>query len=87
MFLSSRNSGLGLGSWLVETTGPKHRVEHVTTSACERDQGLVMAFTLSDLAVVICAGLWVLERSKSGKKQGPFQHLGSSPFVWCMKSL
>ena len=53
--LSSRESGVDLSFGLVEAAGSEHGVEHVATSACERDDGLVVAFALSNFPVVIGA--------------------------------
>lgn len=55
LLLSSRESGLMMSFVLVEAASAEHGVEHVATSSCERDDGLVMAFALADFPVVIGA--------------------------------
>lgn len=55
ILLSSRESGLMMSFGLVDAPSAEHGVEHVATSPCERDDGLVMAFALGDFPVVIGA--------------------------------
>jgi hypothetical protein len=51
MFLSSGE----LVVWLVQGAVAEHGVEHVATASGEGDEGLVMAFALSDFPVVVGA--------------------------------
>ena len=63
------------GFVFVEGAVAEHGVEHVAASACECDEGLVVALPLSDFAVVVGARDGVAESRGSGKEQRAFEDL------------
>ncbi len=50
---------------LVKRPVSEHREENVTASPGERDEGLVVSFSLRDFPVIVGARDWVAERGKS----------------------
>jgi hypothetical protein len=60
---------------LVEGAVAEHGVEDVAAPSGEGDEGLVVAFALGDLAVVVGAGERVAERGEGVEEQGSFEDL------------
>jgi hypothetical protein len=58
---------------VVEGAVAEHGVEDVAAASGEGDQGLVVSFALSDLAVVVGAGDRVAEGGERGEEQRPFR--------------
>lgn len=63
---------------LVEGAVAEHGVENVAASSGESDKGLVVAFALSDFAVVVGARDRIAEGGEGGEKQRPLQDLVSA---------
>ena len=63
---------------LINCAVAEHGVEHVAASACECDEGLVVALALGDLAVVVGTGDGVAESRESGKEQRAFEDFVAS---------
>ena len=64
---------------LINCAVAEHGVEHVAASACECDEGLVVAFALGDFPVVVGTGDGVAESRESGKEQRAFEDLVAAP--------
>ena len=75
MFLSSSFGG----DWVVEGPVPQHGEQDVAAPPGESDQGLVVALSLADLALVIGAGDRVAQCSKGREEQRSFEHFIAPP--------
>ena len=63
----------------VECAVAEHGVEDTAASSGKGDEGLVVAFALADLAVVVGPGDGVAQSRESGQKESPFEHLVAPP--------
>ena len=63
----------------VECAVADHGVEDVAASSGEGDEGLVVAFALADLAVVVGPGDGVAQSRESGQKESSFEYLVAPP--------
>ncbi len=64
---------------MVEATITQHRKEHIAAPARERDERLVVAFALLDLAFVVGTGYRIAKRREGREEQGALQDLVPAP--------
>ena len=63
----------------VERSVTEHGEEDVASASGEGDEGLVVAFALGDLAVVVGPGDGVAQCREGGQEQCSFEYLVASP--------
>jgi len=64
---------------LIDGAVTEHGIKNVTAASGQGDEGLVVAFSLRDLPVIVGARDGVAQGCERGKEQGPFQDLVPAP--------